>query len=184
MVKVPYRRNNSPRYPLNRRADPLAGLNGFGGTKNLLHQPTIRVSIPGKARPSFPPRHPQRPWGQRTLLFTAYRGLYCWELKRPRSKDERSSRPSAHVKNKWSQNLYSPPATVSWRSAITPTSVATFPLRKPAVPRLLKKKKKLSAFYANGSSPATQVPSLDPPKIIFYFTIILTSMQGSSDLCL
>jgi hypothetical protein len=84
-------------------ADPLAGLNGFGGAKNLLHQQTIRGSIPGKARPSLSPRHPERPWGQLTLLFTAYWRLSARGLKRPRSEDERSSRPSAHVKNKWSR---------------------------------------------------------------------------------
>jgi hypothetical protein len=32
------------------RADPLAGLNGFGGAKHLLHQPTVRGSIPGKSK--------------------------------------------------------------------------------------------------------------------------------------
>jgi hypothetical protein len=31
-------------------ADPLAGLNGFGGAKNFLHQPTIRGSIFSKSK--------------------------------------------------------------------------------------------------------------------------------------
>jgi hypothetical protein len=84
-------------------ADPLAGLNSFGGTKHFLHQPTIRGSIPGTASLSFPPRHPERPWGQLTLLFTAYRGISSQGLKLPRSEDDRSSRPSVHVKNKWSK---------------------------------------------------------------------------------
>jgi hypothetical protein len=68
-----------------------------------LHEPTIRGSIPGKARRSFPPTHPERPWVQPTLLFTAYRGLSSRGLQRPRSEDERSSRPSAHVRNKCSR---------------------------------------------------------------------------------
>ena len=85
--------------------DPLARLNGFGGTKNFLHQPTIRGSIPGKSKKLLSAQVPRAALGSaHPPIHCLLRGSLPGGLKQPSSEDNRSSRPSAHVKNKWSRS--------------------------------------------------------------------------------
>jgi hypothetical protein len=78
-----------------------------------------RGSIPGRGRDTFstPPR-PDRLCDQpkfkycTRLLSNGYQGLFPWGVKRPGREADRSSPPSAEVKNAWSYS--STPPTSSW----------------------------------------------------------------------